>query len=689
MKEIGKRAVIGFFRRHALVCGVLALLINLITESLSRGSLFNGVQSMFVSPKIFIYNFLLIFAAFTVASLFQHRLFVISIITIGWLTLGITNGVLLTFRATPFSAGDFFMMKTALTMIDVYLSVPQIVCIVLAFLIAGVLLWLLHRKLPKEQVRLIPALLRVGSSALTVLILTVVFIKSGVLSTQFANLTDAYLEYGFNYCFACSAFDRGISEPDEYSPRSVDEIREAILSEEEETPQVKPNIIFLQLESFFDINEVEGLSCTENPVPYFEELKEKFSSGYLTVPTIGAGTANTEFEILTGMSRSFFGAGEYPYKTILQESTCETIAYDLAKEGYNCQAMHNNDGTFYDRNTVFSQMGFDSFVSLEYMDNVTYNDLGWAKDEVLEGEIMKSLTDTPEQDFLYVISVQGHGKYPDEPVGDVSIKVSGVDEELVAAYEYYIKQISEMDEFLKELTSQLQSYDEPVMLVMYGDHLPSLSLTDEDVINKNLYQTEYVIWTNYQTEVVDKDLYSYQLSANVLESLNMNNGMLTRFHNRCSEKADYLTELEILEYDVLYGDKLLYNGTNPYTATALQMGNKEININDCTRRLTTDSEGEENYALLVNGDGFNEWSSICINGKYIETEYISDTLLQAFNERPREGDLITVGQAGTDEFILSETNAITWEVAKMDQEPADFFDIAELLFRKLVDGNQF
>ncbi len=689
MKDKGKRFAACFFRRQTLVCGCLALLINLVTESLSRGSVINGVLHAVQSPAVFIYNVLLVFVTLTIASLFQHRLFVISVIIIGWLTLGITNGVLLTFRATPFSAGDFFMMKNAITMIGVYLSVIQIILIIAAFTAAGIVLWLLFRKLPKEQVHLVPALVRLGSSAFAVVIFTMVFIRTGVLSTQFANLTDAYIDYGFNYCFACSAFDRGISEPDEYSPRTVEEIRDAILSEDEETPALKPNIIFLQLESFFDINMVTNLTCSENPIPYYEKLMSEYSSGLLTVPTIGAGTANTEFEILTGMSRSFFGAGEYPYKTILQEATCETLAYNLTAEGYTCQAMHDNDGTFYDRNTVFSQMGFDRFISMEYMDDLTYNDLGWAKDEVLEGEIMKALNSTDNEDFLYVISVQGHGKYPDEPVGDVPITVTGVDEELVAAYEYYIKQISEMDTFIKELTEQLQSYEEPVMLVMYGDHLPSLSLTDEDLTGSNTYQTEYVIWTNYPSEVIHKDMYSYQLSSNVLERLGMNNGMLTKFHNTCSDNEDYLDELEILEYDVLYGDKLLYNGTNPYVATNLQMGNKEISMTACERRLTEDENNEEQYAIVAEGEGFNEWSSICINGKCVETEFISDTQIQAFGEKPKDGDIISVGQAGTDEFILSETNAITWDVAKMDQEPANLVDIAELIFRKIVIGDLF
>ena len=74
---------------------------------------------------------------------------------------------------------------------------------------------------------------------------------------------------------------------------------------------------------------------------------------------MGAGTANTEFEILTGMTLDYFGAGEYPYKTVLQDETCESMAYNLRELGYRTGVLHNNTGSFYSRNKVFANLGFD------------------------------------------------------------------------------------------------------------------------------------------------------------------------------------------------------------------------------------------------------------------------------------------------------------------------------------------
>ena len=77
-------------------------------------------------------------------------------------------------------------------------------------------------------------------------------------------------------------------------------------------PNQKPNVIFVQLESFFDVNYLNGVSFSEEPVPVFSALKEECIHGYLTVPALGAGTANSEFEFITGMNLDYFGTGEYP-----------------------------------------------------------------------------------------------------------------------------------------------------------------------------------------------------------------------------------------------------------------------------------------------------------------------------------------------------------------------------------------
>ena len=94
----------------------------------------------------------------------------------------------------------------------------------------------------------------------------------------------------------------------------------------------------------------------------------------------------------------------------MQKQTTETISYNLKENGYFSTVIHNNRATFYNRVKVFKNMGFDRFVSSEFMTNLEYTQVGWAKDMVLVQEILKALKNSEEADFILSISVQPHGK---------------------------------------------------------------------------------------------------------------------------------------------------------------------------------------------------------------------------------------------------------------------------------------
>ena len=139
------------------------------------------------------------------------------------------------------------------------------------------------------------------------------------------------------------------------------------VSETSRSKEELPNIMFVQLESYFDPTEVEWLRFSEDPIPNLRKLYADYSSGYFKVPSVGAGTANTEFEVLTGMNMRFFGPGEYPYKTYVKTTPLESAASALSSLGYGAEALHNNGGNFYSRAKVYNNMGFDHYTSKEFM----------------------------------------------------------------------------------------------------------------------------------------------------------------------------------------------------------------------------------------------------------------------------------------------------------------------------------
>lgn len=322
--------------------------------------------------------------------------------------------------------------------------------------------------------------------------------KTELLETKFRELSQSYKRNGFLYCFGASLIDVGISRPEEYSTEAIEGLTDEALGDGEVFDSNRPNIVVVQLESFFDVNRLKDIEFSENPLPNFTQLSKRCASGFLSVPVIGAGTVNSEFEMLTGMNIDDFGIGEYPYKTVLKEKTCESLAYNLKSYGYKAYAVHDHEGSFYERNLVYPNLGFDVFDSVEYMWPEDYTAMEWSKDSVLTGEIEKALSATAEKDFVFAVAVQSHGSYPSEPDVEYEHHVTATssvieDENYLNQINYYANQIYEVDQFVGDLWNMLRKRREPTILVMYGDHCPSLDLTDDMLKSGTIYDTCYFI----------------------------------------------------------------------------------------------------------------------------------------------------------------------------------------------------
>lgn len=633
------------------VAAIWAIILNLLIETLGRfptTTIWGGLQFMVQEPLIFLYNTMIIFATLVIASIFKRRLFVFTVITIFWLIIGIVNGVILTQRMTPFTVKDLSILDDGITIVTNYLSTAQIVMAAAGVVFAIGLLVLLYIKGPKKALpvkwkrNLIGIVIVIGAT----FGMTSYMIGSGKVETFFGNLAYAYRDYGVVYCFTNTWLNTGISKQEGYSEESILDIfsqeelgdDNAMLLEQKDEDEKHPNIVFLQLESFIDPMTIKSIGLDKEACPNFRKLVENYPSGQLTVPACGAGTANVEFEVMSGLSVKFFGPGEYPYKSVLKEKTLETIAYDLKSLGYSTHAIHNHRAVFYNRNTVFANMGMDTFTSIEYMNNVEKTPKNWAKDDVLVECMLDALNSTQQRDMIYTISVQGHGKYPSEQVlSDPEVKVtSAPTEELKWKFEYYVNQIYEMDQFIGKLVEEFEKYDEPIVLVMYGDHIPAIDLTEEDLENGNLYGTEYVIWSNFGLEGDDEDMYSYQLTSHVLEMLDMQIGTIFTYQQNHKNSETYLSDLKALGYDMLYGKQYIYGGENPFERVDMKMGVNDIKIESVVKI------GDKYY---IKGQNFTEYSKITLDGETLDTIYLGENILGLLEDvNPEDADRMKVSQ---------------------------------------------
>lgn len=673
---------IEFFNRYSLAFhALLSMMLIFFIEVISRHSLVSALSFLDQHTWAFIYNSFIIFASLSLVYLMRRRLLGRIVISGFWLFLGTINGCILSNRVTPFGYTDLKCINDLLSMQNTnYFTAAEatlVVFVVGLFLAFCVFLFIKGPKFqgPRRKFAT-PALVAIPFLLLPVT--TEAAQNTNVLASYFANIAQGYENYGFVYGFSTSVVDRGMSKPENYSQETIANVKNEAKQDATATDK-KPNMVVVLLESFIDPTEVGYLNFSEDPIPNFRKLTEDYTTGHLTVPVVGAGTANTEFEILTGMSMQYFGTGEYPYKTILKQTDCESIASNLSKLGYGTHVVHNNGGNFYSRANAFSMMGFDSFTSKELMNIQEYTPLGsWPTDDILVGETVKAMDATPDQsDFVYTITVQGHGDYPtDKVLPNPEIKVSGAaDEASNNQWEYYVNMIHEVDKFIKNLTDSLNARGEDTIVVFFGDHLPSLGLEDADMAEGTTFKTKYATWNNFGLEKKDADLAAYELLANVTNDMGIHEGTIFTYEQNALDKGishteEYLTGLNQLQYDLLYGNRYAYGGVDLYPATDLVMGVEETGISDIWPSATGA------YATII-GRNFTRWSKVYVNGEKVDTVFLNSSRLRISLDDVSDGDAVVVNQMGSSNTVFRSSNEFVFDDPNAENTEAGISESTE------------
>lgn len=636
MEDIKEKIVLKIKKGEIFCAVVIAFAITFILEMLGRRSFLAGIAFLFESPLLFLYNVLIVLVTLSLALFMRKRFFGFALVALFWIAIGITNFITQSMRILPLTSIDF--ANVTLNLLIVYIGVLGVVFLVAGSLASIAAFFFIYRKFPRLHAY------GAMRALLTVLLLSAVMIAFSVFAIPVVaesedepmNINETYEKYGFAASFTRTFVDKGLREPENYSENYIKtNLPSSLFPRKTDVP----NVIFVQLESFFDAKYISGISYSSDPCPVFTHLKDTCISGLVSVPSIGAGTVNTEFEVLSGMNIDFFGLGEYPYQSVLQEKSCETAASVFRSYGLTSTAIHNYEGTFYNRNTVYANLGFDTFIPVEFMTNTEKNSIGWVKDKAVLPYIEKTLEKTESRDFVFCVTVQAHGRYPNDSEIQREITVNGTEERLRAEYEYYINEIHEVDMFIGALVSYFESFEEPVVLVLYGDHLPCLTGLESDrLTHGTAYTTEYVIWSNIGLDGKDKDIEAYQLSSYLFELLEINGGVMPMCHSEYSGKENYDEITELFQYDILFGQN--YSSAK-CERTTLTFGTGDIAVT---------SVNMVGNILYVHGSGFNEYSAVYSGGIARNTEYVSPTILRATGLGINADAQTEVKQMGADGF---------------------------------------
>ena len=269
-----------------------------------------------------------------------------------------------------------------------------------------------------------------------------------------------------------------------------------------------PNIIIIQNESQADFTNLPGIELSEDPLAFQHALNQRHSHGEVNASVYGGGTAITKYEVLTGNTTASLLKGIFPYQQLISKPH-NSVVTTLKAQGYHTIAIHPYYEANYRRNVVYPLLGFDESYFLdgsrtiyEFMEP-EYERYFTSDKSLFEG--IANLYDTKGTSplFTFVVTMQGHGGYKDKTY-PTEITLNMPREQSLSERVYFTS-LKKSDEAFKDLIEYFREFDEPTVIVMYGDHHPALSESfNEKFIDKedkgSLYRTPYIIWTNFELE---------------------------------------------------------------------------------------------------------------------------------------------------------------------------------------------
>ncbi|MDO4556857.1 MAG: LTA synthase family protein, partial [Lachnospiraceae bacterium] len=337
-----------------------------------------------------------------------------------------------------------------------------------------------------------------GTSYISILDMTIDMWDSKTSSEQYGTVL-AFLAYGNSM---------KVEKPENYSVSEIEE-EATKYKMEEGSDEETPNIIVVMNESFSDLSYLGDLETNVPYLEFFNSLEENTIKGHVVVSIMGGGTPNSEFEFLTGHSLAFL-SNSIPYIQYIQSSHINMTS-NLKSQGYSTTAIHLMQEVNWRRNVVYPYLGFDDFISIE--------DVDLENEELVRNYISDSATykhvldllnnkDDDEKIFVFDVTGQNHGGYTYAGTDfETEVEVIGFDSSEV---NQYLTLIRKSDQALEGLIEELEEYEEPVLLVFYGDHYPGLSeeffdwIKSDDEDDFDFFQKEFtvpfLIWANYDIE---------------------------------------------------------------------------------------------------------------------------------------------------------------------------------------------
>lgn len=337
-------------------------------------------------------------------------------------------------------------------------------------------------------------------------------IETDGINTETWEKKGSYLN-GYVLNFVLSARDSFVTAPEGYSLEIITELEREYSSVKEnplgDTLEKEPAIIVVMSESFADLSVIGELETNEPLTPFLDSLYENTVKGYALSSVFGAKTPNSEWEFLTGGSMAFLPVGSVVYQQYLDDTPTSLVS-TLKNQGYTCVAMHPYYETGWSRNLIYPTLGFDESYFIDHFDQSKLI-RKYISDEEMYNKIIDRYESRKVNENLFImsISMQNHGGYA-KTYENFEENYYKIGRSYTDANQYF-SLIRESDDALRDFIAYFSEVEEPVEIIFFGDHQPSLNKNFYEILNgkglsgltleelEDLYTVPFFIWTNYDT----------------------------------------------------------------------------------------------------------------------------------------------------------------------------------------------
>ncbi len=510
---------------------IVPLFTLIIVELLNKNSAFDTLLWFKNSIPQVLVSLLLYMLIYIIILLLSNRVFLTTLIYSSLLfVIGVINHFKLMLKGEPLLPWDYFSAKAAISILpNMGLTIKRRLILALAI----VVLMLVVVALMKIKPIKIKIVFRLPAAAVFLLVL---LLFCGKLMNgnfqQKLKITeyswDQNTNYNENGLLLATDFNiksMKIKKPAYYSQSLIGSIASSLnCSFETESVNKNPNIIVIMNESYADTRLTHDyVNFEDDPFKVLNNLGGNMDRGNLIVSVYGGGTSNTEFEFLTGFNMANLPLSSNAYQQYVYRETDSMVSL-LKDNNYECIALHPFERSFWNRDKVYPLLGFDKFYSMESFDNPEVK-----KHYISDDDVYKKIVQQYEEKsqdkplFCFAVTMENHKPYDDR---NIDYKLNTGDKvltnEQLLELKNHTQGVKDANLMLKSLIEYFNDKEDPTIIVMYGDHQPSLSAPDQcSDANKALidrYSTPYCIWTNYSVSFEHKDIIgSSFLSSYVLK----------------------------------------------------------------------------------------------------------------------------------------------------------------------------